>query len=148
MISCSEAFKAKINNGDIPSMRMQLVTSGGQTFTIEDGMFWGNSISFSHATSQDGAFTVGSAVIGSFTFALTNFDRTFDNVDFSGAVVVPLLYFDINGTREYLAKGIYYITSHVTSGNIIRCLRAGKVEIFIESAYQSLRQSYILTILE
>ena len=34
------------------------------------------------------------------------------------------------------------------SGNIIRCLRAGKVEIFIESAYQSLRQSYILTILE
>lgn len=121
MISCSEAFKAKINNGDIPLVRMQLVTSGGQTFTIEDGMFWGNSVSFSHATSQDGAFTVGSAVIGSFTFALTNFDRTFDNVDFSGAVVVPLLYFDINGTREYLSNGIYYITSHVTSGNIIRC---------------------------
>lgn len=121
MISCSEAFKAKINNGDIPSVRMQLVTSGGQTFTIEDGMFWGNSVAFSHATSQDGAFTVGSAVIGSFTFALKNFDRTFDNVDFAGAVVVPLLYFDINGTREYLAKGIYYVTSHVTSGNIIRC---------------------------
>lgn len=121
MINCSDAFKAKINNGDIPLVRMQLVTSGGQTFTIEDGMFWGNSVSFSHATSQDGAFTVGSAVIGSFTFALTNFDRTFDNVDFSGAVVVPLLYFDINGTREYLSNGIYYITSHVTSGNIIRC---------------------------
>lgn len=121
MISCSEAFKAKINNGDIPLVRMQLITASGRTFTIEDGMFWGNSVSFSHATSQDGAFTVGSAVIGSFTFALTNFDRTFDNVDFAGAVVVPLLYFDINGTREYLAKGIYYITSHVTSGNIIRC---------------------------
>lgn len=121
MINCSDAFKAKINNGDIPFVRMQLITASGRTFTIEDGMFWGNSISFSHATSQDGAFTVGSAVIGSFTFALTNFDRTFDNVDFSGAVVVPLLYFDINGTREYLSKGIYYITSHVTSGNIIRC---------------------------
>ena len=121
MISCSEAFKAKINNGDIPLVRMQLITASGRTFTIEDGQFWGNSISFSHATSQDGAFTVGSAVIGGFNFALTNFDRTFDNVDFSGAVVVPLLYFDIDGTREYLAKGIYYITSHVTSGNIIRC---------------------------
>ena len=121
MISCSEAFKAKINNGDIPLVRMKLITASGRTFTIEDGQFWGNSVSFSHATSQDGAFTVGSAVIGGFNFALTNFDRTFDNVDFSGAVVVPLLYFEIDGTREYLAKGIYYITSHVTSGNIIRC---------------------------
>ena len=117
----STAFMQKINNGDIPLMRMQLVTSSGRTIWLEDGQFWGNSISFSHATSQDGAFTVGSAVIGGFSFALTNFDRTFDNVDFSGAVVVPLLYFDIDGTREYLAKGIYYITSHVTSGNIIRC---------------------------
>lgn len=121
MITCSAAFKAKINNGDIPFVRMQLVTSAGRTIWIEEGQFWGNSVSFSHATSQEGVFTIGSAVIGSFNFALTNFNREFDRVDFAGATVVPLLYYDFNGTRQYLSKGIYYISSHVTSGNIIRC---------------------------
>ena len=121
MISCSEAYKAKINNGDVPLMRMQLISANGRTIWLEDGQFWGNSISFSHATSQDGAFTVGSAIIGCFNFGLTNFDRSLDNIDFEGAIVIPFLYFDIDGTNEYLPKGIYYVTSHTTSGNIVKC---------------------------
>ena len=121
MISCSEAYKAKINNGDVPLVRMQLISANGRTIWLEDGQFWGNSISFSHATSQDGAFTVGSAIIGCFNFGLTNFDRSLDSIDFEGAIVIPFLYFDINGTNEYLPKGIYYVTSHTTSGNIIKC---------------------------
>ena len=121
MISCSAAYKAKINNGDVPLMRMQLISANGRTIWLEDGQFWGNSISFSHATSQDGAFTVGSAIIGCFNFGLTNFDRSLDSIDFEGAIVIPFLYFDIDGTNEYLPKGIYYVTSHTTSGNIIKC---------------------------
>ena len=121
MISCSEAYKAKINNGDVPLVRMQLISANGRTIWLEDGQFWGNSISFSHATSQDGAFTVGSAIIGCFNFGLTNFDRSLDSIDFEGAIVIPFLYFDIDGTNEYLPKGIYYVTSHTTSGNIIKC---------------------------
>lgn len=133
MISCSEAFKAKINNGDIPLVRMQLIAANGRTIWIEDGQFWGGSISFSDATSQDGSFTVGSAIIGSFSFGLTNFDRQFDSVEFSGAVVVPFLYFEIGGTREYLPKGIYYVTSHVTSGNIIRCQAMDALKLLDQS---------------
>ena len=121
MISCSEAYKAKINNGDVPLVRMQLISANGRTIWLEDGQFWGNSISFSDATSQDGAFTVGSAIIGCFNFGLTNFDRSLDSIDFEGAIVIPFLYFDIDGTNEYLPKGIYYVTSHTTSGNIIKC---------------------------
>lgn len=121
MISCSAAYKAKINNGDVPLVRMQLISANGRTIWLEDGQFWGNSISFSDATSQDGAFTVGSAIIGCFNFGLTNFDRSLDSIDFEGAIVIPFLYFDIDGTNEYLPKGIYYVTSHTTSGNIIKC---------------------------
>ena len=121
MISASTAFMDKVNNGDIPLARMQLTTEAGRTIWIEDGQFWGDSISFDKATSQDGAFTVGSAVIGGFHFSLTNFNREFDNVDFAGAVVIPFVYFEIEGTREYLPMGVYYINSHVTSGNVIRC---------------------------
>lgn len=150
MINCSDAFKAKINNGDIPFVRMQLVTASGRTMWIEDGQFWGNSISFNHATSQDGSFTVGSAVIGSFSFSLTNFDRAFDSVDFSGATVIPFLYYDIDGTKEYLAKGIYYVTSHVTSGNIIRCVAMDALKLLDQSrtaiTYPTTVQALVRTI--
>lgn len=121
MISCSDAFKANINNGEIPLVRMQLISANGRTIWLEDGQIWSNSISFNDATSQDGAFTVGSAIIGCFNFGLTNFDRSLDSIDFEGAIVIPFLYFEINGTNEYLPKGIYYVTSHTTSGNIIMC---------------------------
>ena len=121
MISCSAAYKAKINNGEMPLVRMQLISANDRTIWLEDGQFWGNSISFSDATSQDGAFTVGSAIIGSFNFGLTNFDRSLDSIDFEGATVIPFLYFDIDGTNEYLPKGVYYVTTHTTSGNIINC---------------------------
>ena len=121
MISCSAAYKAKINNGEMPLVRMQLISANGRTIWLEDGQFWGNSISFNDATSQDGAFTVGSAIIGCFNFGLTNFDRSLDSIDFEGATVIPFLYFDIDGTNEYLPKGVFYVTSHTTSGNIINC---------------------------
>lgn len=121
MISCSAAYKAKINNGEMPLVRMQLISANGRTIWLEDGQFWGNSISFNDATSQDGAFTVGSAIIGSFNFGLTNFDRSLDSIDFEGATVIPFLYFDIDGTNEYLPKGVFYVTAHTTSGNIINC---------------------------
>ena len=133
MINCSAAFKAKINNGDVPLMRMQLISANGRTIWLEDGQFWGNSISFSDATSQDGAFTVGSAIIGCFNFALTNFDRSLDSIDFEGAIVIPFVYFDIDGTNEYLPKGIFYVTSHTTSGNIIRCFAMDGLKLLDQS---------------
>lgn len=133
MINCSAAFKAKINNGDVPLMRMQLISANGRTIWLEDGQFWGNSISFSDATSQDGSFTVGSAIIGCFNFGLTNFDRSLDSIDFEGAIVIPFVYFDIDGTNEYLPKGIFYVTSHTTSGNIIRCVAMDGLKLLDQS---------------
>ena len=134
MINASTAFMQKVNNGDIPLMRMQLTTSSGRTIWLEDGQFWGSSVSFTEATSQDGAFSVGDAVIGGFSFSLTNFDRSLDSIDFEGAVVVPLVYFEIDGTREYVSKGIYYVTSHVTSGNIIRCTAMDALKLLDQSS--------------
>lgn len=134
MISASTAFMQKVNNGDIPFVRMQLTTSSGRTIWLEDGQFWASSVTFSEATSQDGAFSVGDAVIGSFNFSLTNFDRSLDSIDFAGAVVVPFVYFEINGTREYLPKGIFYVASHTTSGNIIRCTAMDGLKLLDQSS--------------
>lgn len=133
MISASTAFMQKVNNGEVPLMRMQLTTSGGRTIWLEDGQFWGSSVSFSEATSQDGAFTVGDAVIGGYNFSLTNFDRSLDSIDFEGAVVIPFVYFDIDGTNEYLPKGVFYIASHSTSGNIIKCTAYDALKLLDQS---------------
>ena len=150
MISASTAFVQKVNNGDIPFVRMQLTTSSGRTIWLEDGQFWASSVTFSEATSQDGAFSVGDAVIGSFNFSLTNFDRSLDSIDFAGAVVVPFVYFEINGTREYLPKGIFYVTSHTTSGNIIRCTAMDGLKLLDQSSttitYPTTVQTLIQTI--
>lgn len=134
MISASTAFMQKVNNGDIPFVRMQLTTSSGRTIWLEDGQFWASSVTFNEATSQDGSFSIGDAVIGSFNFSLTNFDRSLDSIDFAGAVVVPFVYFEIDGTREYLPKGIFYVTSHTTSGNIIRCTAMDGLKLLDQSS--------------
>lgn len=134
MISASIAFMQKVNNGETPFVRMQLTTSSGRTIWLEDGQFWGSSVSFNEATSQDGAFTVGDAIIGGFNFSLTNFDRSLDSIDFEGAVVVPFIYYDINGTREYLPKGIFYVASHSTSGNIIKCTAYDGLKLLDQSS--------------
>lgn len=150
MISCSEAYKAKINNGEVPLMRMQLTTQSGRTIWLEDGQFWGAGVSFSEATSQDGAFTVGDAVIGGYNFSLTNFDRSLDSIDFEGAVVIPFVYFDIDGTKEYLPKGVFYVASHSTSGNIIKCTAYDGLKLLDQSntaiTYPITVQSLIQTV--
>ena len=129
----SSDFMAKVNNGETPYVRMQLVTAAGREIWIEDGDFWGNSVSFTEAVSNEGAFEVGGAVIGAFNFSLNNFDRQFDDVEFAGAVVVPLIYYTINGTKEYMPKGIYYINSHRTSGNVIQCTSMDALKLLDKS---------------
>lgn len=117
----SQAFKDKLNNGEVPSIRMQFIPATGQAFWLSDGDFWSSGTSFSEATSNQGEFSVGAAVIGSFSFVLNNFDGNLTDEIFRGAMVIPLLYFEINGEPEYLGKGVYYIASHRTVGNIIKC---------------------------
>lgn len=70
-------------------------------------------------------------------------------VRFVGETVVISV--TMNPSDAY-ADDVTYFSSDETvaqiDGNTIRCLKAGKAEIFIESIYHSLRQSYILTVLE
>jgi hypothetical protein len=117
----SQAFKAKLANGEIPKIRMQFVPASGDAFWLSDGDFWADGTSFTEATSANGEFSIGAAIIGAFNFTLNNFDGNLTDEVFRGALVIPLLYFEIDGENEYLAKGVYYIATHRTAGNLIRC---------------------------
>ena len=133
MINASAAYMEKVNNGETPSIRMQFIPAVGQSFWLEDDRFWSDSVSFSEATSSDGSFDVGGAIIGGFNFTLNNFDRYFDNVEFAGAVVVPLIYYTINNVREYVPKGVFYINTHKKSGNIINCTAMDALKLMDKS---------------
>lgn len=119
MISASSAFLAKVNDGSIPRIRVLLTLADNSTMWIENTDIWANSVSFQEATSSDSSFDVGSAIIGSFNFTINNFNGTYTTVDFSGSTVQPYLYYPTDGTVEYLPKGIFYVASHKTVGNII-----------------------------
>jgi len=120
MITASQAFMNKVASGEVPSMRMQFIPATGDPFYLSDGDFWADSISFNEATSQSGEFTVGAAVIGEFNFTLNNFNGNLTDEIFAGAKVIPSVYYTINNTPEYLPKGVYYVASHKTNGNLIR----------------------------
>ena len=154
----SADFMAKVNNGETPYVRMQFIPVDGEPFWIEDGDFWGNSVSFSEAVSQEGAFEVGGAVIGAFNFSLNNYPQPgypngkFTDIDFAGAVVVPLIYYTINGVKEYMPKGIFYINSHRTSGNVIVCTSMDALKLLDKSqtsiTYPITAQDLVETICE
>ena len=133
MISASNDFMAKVNNGDAPSFRMKLLTASGTEYWIEDNQFWSSGISFTDGTSANGSFDVGSAIIGSFDFVLNNFDGYFDDIELRGAIVFPYAYYTINGERDEIPKGTFYVATHTTSGHIIRCKALDGLKLFDQS---------------
>ena len=132
MISVSSSFIEKVNSGEIPKIRMlmTLEDSSVEPEWIDDDLIWADSISFSESVSQSGTFEVGAAIINSFNFSLNNFDGVFTDIDFRGATVAPVLYFETDGTPEYVQKGLYYISSHKTSGNVINITAMDAMKLF------------------
>ena len=133
MISASNSFKEKIANGEIPKYRIRLLTAAGVSSWIENDKLWADGISFSDGVSSSGSFDIGSAIIGSFNFILNNFDGTFDDVDFKGAIVYPYAYFEEDGVMDSIQKGTFYVATHKTTGYIIRCTALDGLKLLDQS---------------
>ena len=133
MISASTSFKERIANGEIPKYRIRLLTAAGVSSWIENDKLWADGISFSDGTSGSGSFDIGSAIIGSFNFILNNFDGTFDDTDFKGAIVYPYAYFEEDGVMDDIPKGKFYVATHKTTGYIIRCTALDGLKLLDQS---------------
>lgn len=123
MRSITNAVRTQVNKGVSQIIHATMVLADGTTTTLEQSSFFGN-IAFEWATSQTGAFDVGSAVISSFKFSLNNFDGDFDDTDFAGARILPMIGIplDDGGTNvSYIQFGTFYFVSHRTLGNVINC---------------------------
>lgn len=114
MLNTSTLYKKLIKDSGRTFRAKILVTfADNSTAELTDKDIMQGSLVIKKSTSDEGSFTVGSAVIGELDFEIDNSSGTYDNMSFEGAVfdvrigLVTKQKYDGTFTIEWLRKGIY-----------------------------------------
>ncbi len=114
MLNTSTLYKRLIKDSGRTFRAKILVTfPDGNTAELTDKNIMQGSLTIKQGTSDEGAFTVGSAIIGELDFEIDNSSGTYDNLSFENAVfdvrigLVTEQKYDGTFTVEWLRKGIY-----------------------------------------
>lgn len=110
MLSTSFEYRLLAQEGAIPCVKATLTLADGSVHQLSGDDFVSDNFTFSHGTSSTGSFDIGAAITGSFTCTLNNFERKFDEFDFTDAKIEPFIGFELaDGSVEWLRKGAYWI---------------------------------------
>lgn len=114
MINTSSLYRQLIKeSGRTFRARILVTFADNSTAELTDKDIMQGSLVIKQSTSDEGSFTVGSAVIGELDFEIDNSSGTYDNTSFDGAVfdvrlgLVTEQKYDGTLTVEWLRKGIY-----------------------------------------
>ena len=114
MLNTSTLYKRLIKDSGRTFRAKILVTfPDSNTAELTDKNIMQGSLTIKQGTSDEGAFTVGSAIIGELDFEIDNSSGTYDNLSFENAVfdvrigLVTEQKYDGTFTVEWLRKGIY-----------------------------------------
>lgn len=114
MINTSSLYRQLIKeSGRTFRARILVTFADNSTAELTDKDIMQGSLVIKQSTSDEGSFTVGSAVIGELDFEIDNSSGTYDNTSFDGAVfdvrlgLVTEQKYDGTFTVEWLRKGIY-----------------------------------------
>lgn len=105
--------------GIIPYRQVIGLQAGGKNITIDTGDLAGGSMTFRHATSEAGVFSVGGAVIGGVDFTLLNDSGKFSDLDWKGATVT-IVYQMTTSANSFVNMGVYNVVHHKDSGQTIQ----------------------------
>ena len=121
MINVSDQFKKDIKENSKVVMRASIeFPMLGKMIPIEGKYFVGNSAKFEDATSSNGSFDIGAAIVNQFSVTLNNTDSFFDGIDLNGAVFYPQIGKHLSdGTFEWVNKGVYTVDNPVSPGKTI-----------------------------
>ena len=121
MINVSDQFKKDIKENSKVVMRANIeFPMLGKMIPIEGKYFVGNSAKFEDATSSNGSFDIGAAIVNQFSVTLNNTDSFFDGIDLNGAVFYPQIGKHLSdGTFEWVNKGVYTVDNPVSPGKTI-----------------------------
>ena len=117
MIQVSSAVREMIEAGTLPEFQAEITYADGTGEVLDASRFLSGSPVIKKSITDDGVFTIGGAVIGSFNFSLINDDGHFDETDFTGAKIVPQAGYD----ETWYPLGTFYLASHKSAGCMIVC---------------------------
>ena len=110
MLSTSFEYRLLAQEGAPAKVKATLTLADGTVRNLVGDDFVSGNLTFSHGTSSTGSFDLGAAITGAFNCTLNNFDRRFDEYDFTGAKIEPFVGFELqDGSVEWLRKGTYWV---------------------------------------
>ena len=138
------------------SGRRQMI---GGTITLADGVIIDltprnvseGGLEVSTATSQQGVFTLGAAVIGELSLTLINHERQFEAADFTGAVIRPSIglltqqKWDGTQTIEQVPLGVYTVDDADKTNSTVTISALDNMEKF-ERPYSDSNLTYPATL--
>ncbi len=122
MIALSDAAKARVAEGIgyyIQTVNVTLVDGTQMTLTNED-ILGDTGIEIEDATSDNGSFQIGSAIINQCSFTLMNFDDKFSYIDFLDAKCQVSIGIELDDDEvETINKGTFYVVEQTSTGTAI-----------------------------
>lgn len=121
MINVSDLFKNDIKDNSKVMLRANIeFPKLDKIIPVEGKYFKRNSAKFEDATSSNGSFDIGAAIVNQFSAVLNNTDNFFDGIDLNGAVFHPQIGKHLSdGTFEWVNKGVYTVDNPVSPGKTI-----------------------------
>lgn len=146
MLSTSYEFRNQIAQNSKTIFRAYLTLANGTgKWLYGDDIMMGTA-EFSDAVSSDGNFDIGSAIINQFSVTLNNYDRRFDDYDFTGAKIRPYVGVTLpSGSTEWLLKGYYGVEQPESYGNTIGLTSLDNMRLF-ERPYSDVTTRYPATL--
>ena len=107
MLTVSNAFREYVAGGGHLLNRLVFTFADETTQTVTgDGIKMGG-LTVNNATSKSREFTIGAAVVGTSQITLTNYDREWEDTDFTDATVTVEVGATVNNSTEWLQLGVY-----------------------------------------
>lgn len=144
MINASIEFRKRLLENSTLLVKGKLTLADGTTKELSGDDF--TSVSFEESTSSSNSFSIGSAIEGSATVGLNNYDERFEEYDFEGAEIILWVGAEMSdGTTEWLRRGTYVVDQPDSYSGVITldCLDyMSKLEV----AYSEVETSYPATL--
>jgi len=120
LIATSSEYKEKILEAREFLVGGTITLVDDTIITLSNSNVMGGGLTIEDATSEDGKFSIGSAIIGQCKITLDNSQDQFSAYDFVGAEVKPQVGIKLSTSNELFQKGVYTIdTAEIVGSTIV-----------------------------
>lgn len=115
-LQTSAAFRQYYMDGRAPLVRAVLRLADDTTVQVGGDRIMNGGLSVTGATSPASDFSIGSAIVGTATVTLANYDGWLDLLDLEGATLLAYAGAEVAGGTEWALLGTYDVDAPTTRG--------------------------------